>query len=234
MRSAASARPLAPLHPERCIRTRAPSSTARRASASTALRRCSRKLAQFIARHPLLRVLERRTELEKRAEVIRCLPREDVDQPSTPGGSSELAYLGGELAVPLLLRRGDQLLPSFDEVIGREGVQLIGGGIDVHETTLRRSGPRRWREVDDRVVDQPGVAHPGCHHKDGRPHMIIWYVGKGCRVDDARVVEFEAWFGFGPIQAPRTPLRERLEPSFELRPSRAPRRCCAPPGARSR
>jgi hypothetical protein len=91
------------------------------------------KLAQFIARHPLLRVLKSRTELEKCAEVVDCLPREDVDQPGAPGRSSELAYLGGQLSVPSLLRRGDQLLPSFNEVIGREGVQLIGGGIDVHE-----------------------------------------------------------------------------------------------------
>ena len=35
-----------------------------------------------------------------------------------------------------MLCLGNQLLPSLDEVIGREGVQLIGGSIDVHELAL--------------------------------------------------------------------------------------------------
>ena len=61
---------------------------------------------------------------------------EQVDQPGTAGGSPELADLGGELAVSRLSGLGDELLPSLDEVIGGEGVELVGCSLEVHGRRL--------------------------------------------------------------------------------------------------
>jgi hypothetical protein len=160
-----------------------------------------RELAQFIARHPLLRILKSRTELEERAQIITCFPGEYVDQPSAAGRSSELSDLGSQLAVAVLLCLGNKLLPSLDEVIGREGVQLIRGCVEVHEVALLpRLRPPWWRKVDHRIVNQPGFADLSGYYEDGWSDMIIRHFGEGGRVDNGGVIQLEAWLDLGPIQ----------------------------------
>jgi hypothetical protein len=89
-------------------------------------------LAQLIPGHPLLGILKSGAELEERIQRIRFLASEHVDQPGAAGGSPEAADLGGELTVLRLSRLRDELLPSLDEVIGGEGVELVGCSVQIH------------------------------------------------------------------------------------------------------
>jgi len=84
------------------------------------------ELAQFIPRHPLLRVLKCGTELEEGGQLFRFLASEQVDQPGTASRPPQLADLRRKLPIALLASLCDELLPSLDELIGGEGVDLVG------------------------------------------------------------------------------------------------------------
>jgi hypothetical protein len=84
------------------------------------------ELAQFVPRHPLLRVLKSGTELEEGGQLVGFLASEQVDQPGTASWSPQLADLCRKLPIALLASLCNKLLPSLDELIGREGVDLVG------------------------------------------------------------------------------------------------------------